>query len=76
MLKLNFLHRNLCYLDFLKENEPITCAAFEKYYKGLSKADIKVYSSSLFLLCIQLSYGYEQKWNLLSKTSKTTNADE
>ena len=75
MLKLNFLHRNLCYLDFLKENEPITCATFNKYYKGLLKADIKVYSSSL-LSGIQLSYGYEQKWNLLSKTSKSTNTDE
>ena len=39
---MNFSFRNLCYLEFLRENEPITCAAFDKYYKGLSKAGIKV----------------------------------
>jgi hypothetical protein len=28
--------------EFLRENELVTCAAFDKYYKGLSKAEIKV----------------------------------
>ena len=27
---------------FLEDNQPITCAAFDKYYKGLSKPEIKV----------------------------------
>lgn len=37
-----FSCRNLCYIKFLEDNKPITCATFNMYYKGLSKPEIKV----------------------------------
>jgi hypothetical protein len=33
--------RNLCYISYLESHEPITSAAFEAYWKGLTKAESK-----------------------------------
>ncbi|KAF8971141.1 hypothetical protein BDZ97DRAFT_1341916 [Flammula alnicola] len=37
--------KNLCYIAYLEDHEPISCAAFEDYYKKLPKDEIKNWNS-------------------------------
>ena len=68
-----FSRRNLCYVKIFEDNQPITCAAFDMYYKGLLRPEIKVrvYSISTILRSMFSVLCYPQKWNDLSKASKS-----